>query len=72
MRLLPSLCRRYLSTSPLLRSDLKSRIQAKIAAVDAISPVLIDSFHRRHDYLRISLTERACHSEKGLSMLMPT
>ena len=36
-------------------------VQNKIAHIDAqrpISPALVDSFHRRHDYLRISLTER--------------
>lgn len=35
--------------------------QARIAQIDAergVSPSLVDSFHRRHNYLRISLTER--------------
>ncbi|KIP04146.1 hypothetical protein PHLGIDRAFT_76428 [Phlebiopsis gigantea 11061_1 CR5-6] len=35
--------------------------QARIAQVDArkgVSPALVDTFHRQHNYLRISLTER--------------
>ncbi|KAG1904780.1 uncharacterized protein F5891DRAFT_1012814 [Suillus fuscotomentosus] len=39
----------------------RAKAQSKIAQIDAqsqFSPALIDSFHRRHDYLRISLTER--------------
>ncbi|KZT27704.1 molybdenum cofactor biosynthesis prote [Neolentinus lepideus HHB14362 ss-1] len=38
-----------------------SAVQAKIAQIDTerpFSPSLIDTFHRRHDYLRISLTEK--------------
>ncbi|EPQ60256.1 molybdenum cofactor biosynthesis prote [Gloeophyllum trabeum ATCC 11539] len=41
--------------------SLLSSVQAKIAQIDAekpFSPALIDSFQRRHDYLRISLTEK--------------
>lgn len=39
----------------------KSRVQAKISQIDLskpFSPTLVDSFNRKHDYLRISLTER--------------
>lgn len=32
--------------------------KAKISQIDATAPFLIDSFQRKHDYLRISLTER--------------
>lgn len=35
--------------------------QARIAQIDAekgVSPFLVDTFHRQHNYLRISLTER--------------
>ncbi|KAL5519139.1 hypothetical protein ACEPAH_822 [Sanghuangporus vaninii] len=31
---------------------------AEIERINPLTPVLLDSFHRRHDYLRISLTER--------------
>ncbi|KAF7307208.1 Elp3 domain-containing protein [Mycena indigotica] len=37
------------------------RVQEKISQIDKISPIspaLVDTFRRRHDYLRISLTER--------------
>ncbi|KAG9314132.1 molybdenum cofactor biosynthesis prote [Chiua virens] len=43
------------------RSYLNSITQGRIAHIDAhkpISPALVDSFNRKHDYLRISLTER--------------
>ncbi|KAI9570333.1 molybdenum cofactor biosynthesis prote [Boletus coccyginus] len=42
-------------------SGIRARTQDRIAHIDAqrpFSPALVDSFHRRHDYLRISLTER--------------
>ncbi|KAF8140519.1 molybdenum cofactor biosynthesis prote [Boletus edulis] len=42
-------------------SNVRTRVQDRIAHIDAqkpFSPVLVDSFNRRHDYLRISLTER--------------
>ncbi|GBE77430.1 predicted protein [Sparassis crispa] len=41
--------------------DLSSRVKDKIARIDSErpeSPLLVDSFNRRHNYLRISLTER--------------
>ncbi|KAH7910440.1 hypothetical protein BJ138DRAFT_1136021 [Hygrophoropsis aurantiaca] len=41
--------------------DPRHRAQAKIAHIDSsrpFSPALVDTFQRRHDYLRISLTER--------------
>lgn len=41
--------------------DLRTHAKARIAAIDvktSVSPSLLDSFNRRHDYLRISLTER--------------
>lgn len=47
----------------------------KIQAQDAVSPHLIDSFGRRHDYLRISLTEKCnlrctyCMPEQGVPLL---
>ncbi|KAL4246324.1 radical SAM superfamily protein [Abortiporus biennis] len=41
---------------------IRDAAKARIAQIDAqrthVSPFLVDSFHRRHDYLRISLTER--------------
>ncbi|TFK41827.1 hypothetical protein BDQ12DRAFT_677225 [Crucibulum laeve] len=39
----------------------RANAQARIAQVDAAAPfseALVDSFHRKHDYLRISLTEK--------------
>ncbi|KAJ3528188.1 hypothetical protein NM688_g8028 [Phlebia brevispora] len=41
--------------------DAKLRARARIAQVDAekgVSPFLVDTFQRQHNYLRISLTER--------------
>ncbi|KAF8215921.1 hypothetical protein K438DRAFT_1901684 [Mycena galopus ATCC 62051] len=38
-----------------------TRLRAQVTEIDGASPfsaALVDSFHRRHDYLRISLTER--------------
>ncbi|KAG1757253.1 molybdenum cofactor biosynthesis prote [Suillus lakei] len=52
-------CLRYYSQST--RTTTRATAQLKIAHIDAqrqFSPALVDSFHRRHDYLRISLTER--------------
>ncbi|PBK76632.1 molybdenum cofactor biosynthesis prote [Armillaria solidipes] len=69
--------RRTFTTSLSLHSDLKSQAQARISHVDAISPfspALIDTFRRRHDYLRISLTERCnlrcfyCMPEDGIEL----
>ncbi|KAJ6503258.1 hypothetical protein C8R47DRAFT_1249562 [Mycena vitilis] len=45
----------------LTRTSARLRAQEKIADIDSTSPfssALVDSFRRRHDYLRISLTER--------------
>ncbi|KAJ7878616.1 molybdenum cofactor synthesis-step 1 protein isoform 2 [Mycena leptocephala] len=45
----------------LTRTSARVRAQEKIAEIDSVSPfssALVDSFRRRHDYLRISLTER--------------
>ncbi|KAF8665443.1 hypothetical protein AX16_000462 [Volvariella volvacea WC 439] len=53
------------------------RAKAKIAQIDSVrpfSPALIDSFNRRHNYLRISLTERCnlrcfyCMPEEGVEL----
>jgi uncharacterized radical SAM superfamily Fe-S cluster-containing enzyme len=60
-------CTRLLSTFSALRHaqpisiGTKAQVQAKIAQVDSekpFSPSLVDSYNRKHDYLRISLTER--------------
>jgi len=42
-------------------SNIRTRVQDRISRIDAqrpLSPALIDPFNRKHDYLRISLTER--------------
>ncbi|KAF5385328.1 hypothetical protein D9615_001193 [Tricholomella constricta] len=42
-------------------TDPRAQAKAKLAEIDALtpfSPALVDSFNRKHDYLRISLTER--------------
>ncbi|KIK70625.1 hypothetical protein GYMLUDRAFT_253971 [Collybiopsis luxurians FD-317 M1] len=58
-------------------SEVKRAAQAKIDAVDLTRPfseALIDSFNRKHDYLRISLTERCnlrcfyCMPEEGVQL----
>ncbi|EMD32642.1 hypothetical protein CERSUDRAFT_118672 [Gelatoporia subvermispora B] len=45
-----------------LRRNLKAYVQEKIAQMDTqqrpVAPFLVDAFDRRHNYLRISLTER--------------
>ncbi|EGO04798.1 hypothetical protein SERLA73DRAFT_157725 [Serpula lacrymans var. lacrymans S7.3] len=60
--------------------DTTARAQLKISQIDSrtpISPSLIDSFHRRHDYLRISLTERCnlrcfyCMPNEGVELSPP-
>lgn len=46
---------------PITPLDTKARVQARIAQVDSEKPFsssLVDSYNRKHDYLRISLTER--------------
>ncbi|KDE04069.1 hypothetical protein MVLG_05440 [Microbotryum lychnidis-dioicae p1A1 Lamole] len=58
----------------------RAKAQARIARVDStspskVSPFLIDSFGRKHDYLRISLTEKCnlrctyCMPETGVKLL---
>ncbi|KAF8078973.1 hypothetical protein FPV67DRAFT_1616512 [Lyophyllum atratum] len=51
--------------------------KAKLADIDALnpfSPALVDSFHRKHDYLRISLTEKCnlrcfyCMPSEGIEL----
>ncbi|KAL0951638.1 hypothetical protein HGRIS_008318 [Hohenbuehelia grisea] len=55
----------------------KAGIQVKIAQIDSerpFEPALIDGFKRKHDYLRISLTERCnlrcfyCMPEEGIEL----
>lgn len=57
--------------------DQSLRARARIAQIDAergVSPSLVDSFHRRHNYLRISLTERCnlrcfyCMPSEGIEL----
>ncbi|KAF7347601.1 Elp3 domain-containing protein [Mycena venus] len=59
------------------RASARLRAQEKIAEIDSLSPfssALVDSFNRRHDYLRISLTERCnlrcfyCMPSKGVEL----
>ncbi|KAJ4002272.1 molybdenum cofactor biosynthesis prote [Lentinula boryana] len=61
-------------------SELKRAAQVKLDFVDSVKPfsgALVDSYNRRHDYLRISLTERCnlrcfyCMPEEGVQ-LSPT
>ncbi|EJD03785.1 molybdenum cofactor biosynthesis prote [Fomitiporia mediterranea MF3/22] len=63
-----------------IRSLLGHPIKNRIAAVDLAKPevpALHDSFHRRHDYLRISLTERCnlrcfyCMPSEGTELSPP-
>lgn len=58
-------------------ANLKRSAQARITAIDRMNPfsaALVDSFQRRHDYLRISLTERCnlrcfyCMPEEGVEL----
>ncbi|KAJ3778238.1 molybdenum cofactor biosynthesis prote [Lentinula raphanica] len=52
-------------------SELKRAAQAKLDLVDSVNPfprALVDSYNRRHDYLRISLTERCNLRCKSLSL----
>ncbi|KAF8846119.1 molybdenum cofactor biosynthesis prote [Paxillus ammoniavirescens] len=51
----------HMSYSSQSVSHLQARVQDRIARIDAqrpFSPALVDSFNRKHDYLRLSLTER--------------
>ncbi|KAJ8523286.1 hypothetical protein ONZ45_g251 [Pleurotus djamor] len=61
------------------RHSSSAQIRAKIAQIDAekpfeVSPALVDQFQRKHDYLRISLTERCnlrcfyCMPEEGVEL----
>ncbi|KAI0962242.1 hypothetical protein AcV7_001123 [Taiwanofungus camphoratus] len=43
--------------APLVQAQVKDKI-VKIDSERPFSPFLVDTFHRRHNYLRISLTER--------------
>ncbi|KAH9858326.1 molybdenum cofactor biosynthesis prote [Lenzites betulinus] len=63
-------------------SSIRNRIKHRIASVDAergaaVSPFLIDTFNRRHNYLRISLTERCnlrcfyCMPSEGVELSPP-
>ncbi|EIW63993.1 radical SAM enzyme [Trametes versicolor FP-101664 SS1] len=63
-------------------SGLRNRIKHRISRVDAergpsVSPFLVDSFARRHNYLRISLTERCnlrcfyCMPSEGIELSPP-
>jgi uncharacterized radical SAM superfamily Fe-S cluster-containing enzyme len=56
---------------------ISDNLKARIAAVDTdrpFSPALVDNYSRRHDYLRISLTERCnlrcfyCMPEDGIAL----
>ncbi|KAF9270704.1 molybdenum cofactor biosynthesis prote [Marasmius fiardii PR-910] len=58
-------------------ASLKRTARARISAIDRTNPfatALVDSFQRRHDYLRISLTERCnlrcfyCMPEEGVEL----
>ena len=56
-----------------------THMQARIAQIDAekgaVSPFLVDTFRRQHNYLRISLTERCnlrCMRAHFCSCVMPT
>lgn len=60
-----------------LTLNVRASAQARIAQIDtekSFSPSLIDSFSRRHDYLRISLTERCnlrcfyCMPSEGIEL----
>ncbi|KAI9056994.1 molybdenum cofactor biosynthesis prote [Trametes sanguinea] len=63
-------------------SGLRYRIKEKISNIDAergaaVSPFLVDSFKRQHNYLRISLTERCnlrcfyCMPSEGVELSPP-
>ncbi|KAG7099709.1 hypothetical protein E1B28_001527 [Marasmius oreades] len=58
-------------------ASLKRTAQARISAIERTNPfrtALVDSFQRRHDYLRISITERCnlrcfyCMPEEGVEL----
>jgi hypothetical protein len=74
IRKFTSIYTRQLTTASVLRlalPDTKARVQARIAQVDSekpFSPSLVDSYNRKHDYLRISLTER-CNLRCGFGSL---
>ncbi|KAG6879563.1 hypothetical protein C0992_001390 [Termitomyces sp. T32_za158] len=57
LRRIPRPVHRLLSTLTNTRAHAKAKI-AQIDAISPFSPSLVDSYGRKHDYLRISLTER--------------
>ncbi|SCV67696.1 BQ2448_5307 [Microbotryum intermedium] len=74
------------ASDPVTLLSTRARAQARIARIDSlspststspskVSPFLTDSFGRRHDYLRISLTEKCnlrctyCMPESGVKLL---
>ncbi|KAG6919017.1 hypothetical protein DXG01_009727 [Tephrocybe rancida] len=57
LRRLPRPFHRLLSSQSTPRAYAKARL-AEIDSISPLSPSLIDSYNRKHDYLRISLTER--------------
>ena len=66
--------------TPPPRSDLTSRLASRrdrIQSAKPFSEFLTDSFHRQHDYLRISVTERCnlrclyCMPEEGVQLSPP-
>ncbi|KAI0778709.1 molybdenum cofactor biosynthesis prote [Trametes elegans] len=71
-----------LDPSGALTKSRRAHHQARISAIDAehgpgVSPFLIDTFHRQHNYLRISLTERCnlrcfyCMPSEGIELSPP-
>ncbi|KAI0639936.1 molybdenum cofactor biosynthesis prote [Trametes polyzona] len=63
-------------------SSLRDRVKHRISSIDAergaaVSPFLVDTFNRRHNYLRISLTERCnlrcfyCMPSEGVELSPP-
>ncbi|THH31959.1 hypothetical protein EUX98_g2215 [Antrodiella citrinella] len=66
------------SDVPIYHPDARTLAKSRIAEIDSkrspVSPFLIDSFSRRHDYLRISLTEKCnlrcfyCMPEEGVEL----
>ncbi|KAJ7631246.1 hypothetical protein FB45DRAFT_561211 [Roridomyces roridus] len=59
---------------PLTTQKLRAQNIAQIDHLSPFSPALVDTFHRRHDYLRISLTERCnlrcfyCMPSEGIEL----
>lgn len=65
---------RYSSLARYTTQVVHTAVKRKLAAIDAHSPFLVDTFDRKHDYLRISLTERCnlrcfyCMPEEGIEL----